>query len=120
MRPLAPDLDPSKLLGRRMTCRFEMEKDSDVGSAQVCAFGLFWKRVSAEGQDHDPAVRHAVIALGSVFRLTTQSETGLPEGFTPESLELFAIQHYNLTIARLQPMRAAVSWKASGLPSCAV
>lgn len=99
MRPLAPVVDGYKM--DKLFLRLPSVEIS-TGSTSHRTFATFWNRVSS--QDHaDDALRHALVALGAFHQLFGPPEVPLPEGFTPESLEVFAIQRYNMSICRLQP-----------------
>ncbi|KAK0620294.1 hypothetical protein B0T14DRAFT_432308, partial [Immersiella caudata] len=106
MRPLAPDID-----GWKVTRRFIHEFRPIPADPELCAFAGFWNRVApqvtgdhhASQQQHDPAVRCAIVALGAAYQLYHYPSEPLPEDFTCESLEIFVIQQYNQSIARLQP-----------------
>lgn len=99
MRPLAPIVDGYKM--DKLFLRLPSVEIS-TGSTSHRTFATFWNRVSS--QNHaDDALRHALVALGAFHQLFGPPEVPLPEGFTPESLEVFAIQRYNMSICRLQP-----------------
>ncbi|KAK1829021.1 transcriptional regulatory protein moc3 [Podospora conica] len=99
MRPLAPDIDGSKIDKRFLRLP---PVATSTGSTFHRTFATFWSRVSSQHHG-DHAIRHALVALGATQQLFGPSELPLPEGFTPESLEIFAIQRYNMSICRLQP-----------------
>ncbi|KAK0746660.1 hypothetical protein B0T18DRAFT_156553 [Schizothecium vesticola] len=99
MRPLAPEVDGYKM--DKLFLRLPPVAAS-TGSTFHGAFVTFWNRVSSQNHGDD-ALRHALVALGAVHQLYCPPEVPLPEGFTPESLEVFAIQRYNMSISRLQP-----------------
>lgn len=99
MRPLAPDVDGYKM--DKFFLRLPPIATS-TGSTFHCTFVTFWNRVSSQNHGDD-ALRHALVALGAVHHLFGPPGVPLPEGFTPESLEVFAIQRYNMSISRLQP-----------------
>lgn len=99
MRPLAPVIDGYKM--DKLFLRLPSVETS-TGSTIHRTFAAFWNRVSSQNHSDD-ALRHALVALGAVHQLFGPPEVPLPEGFTPESLEVFAIQRYNMSISRLQP-----------------
>lgn len=99
MRPLAPVSDGYKM--DKLFLRLPSVEVS-TGSTFHRTFATFWNRVSSQNHSDD-ALRHAVVALGAVHQLFGPPEVPLHEGFTPASLEVFAIQRYNMSISRLQP-----------------
>ncbi|KAK4454390.1 transcriptional regulatory protein moc3 [Podospora aff. communis PSN243] len=105
MRPLAPDID-----GWKTSRRFIHQFRPIPADPELCSFANFWNRVApqvigdrASQQPHDPAVRYAIVALGAAYQLYRFPNEPLPEDFTLDSLEIFVIQQYNQSIARLQP-----------------
>ena len=105
MRPLAPDIDGSKVSRRFFHGYRPIPIDSEL-----CVFADFWNRVAPQAvgdhpnqHPHDPSVRHAMVALGAAYQLFRHPDEPLPADFTRDSLEVFTIQQYNQSIARLQP-----------------
>jgi len=117
MRPLAPDINNVRLMRRPIAHRFPPFSSSHTGDSDEaddehngdCAFTVFFNRISASEDATNPqipAVHHAVTALDAAFQLASCAlpEAQLPEGFaTPEALDIFSVQHYNLSISSLQP-----------------
>ncbi|KAK5660413.1 hypothetical protein OQA88_12956 [Cercophora sp. LCS_1] len=100
MRPLAPDLD-----GAKRSRRFFSQARpllTIAGSEYLCAFSAFWGDVSRlDLETLHPAVGSAIVALGATYQLVRFPDISLPDDLTPDALDVFAIQHYNQSIAHL-------------------
>ncbi|KAK4130015.1 hypothetical protein BT67DRAFT_392444 [Trichocladium antarcticum] len=100
MRQTEPDIEDTET-ENRFVARFRAATADGV-AAHLCSVTAFWSRVGPSTSSQDKAVWHAVVALSAAFQLFQSPDDPVVAGFTRKSLDLFAIQHYNKSIERLQ------------------
>lgn len=100
MRRIEADIDGTDT-EKRFVARFRAAPAEGV-AAHLCNVTAFWSRVAPSTGSQDEAVRHAVVALSAAFQLAQHANEPVIDGFTRDNLDVFAIQHYNKSIERLQ------------------
>lgn len=63
----------------------------------------FWDKLVFQAASTEPAVRHAILALGSAHKREGHAKLILPSDNTPDKEEQFTLQQYTKAITYLQP-----------------
>ena len=100
MRHIEADIEGTET-EKRFIARFRAATAGGV-AAHLCNVTAFWSRVAPSTIYQDETLRHAVVALSAAFQLSQYPDELVIDGFTRDNLDLFAIQHYNKSIERLQ------------------
>ncbi|KAK0666086.1 hypothetical protein QBC41DRAFT_398947, partial [Cercophora samala] len=107
MRRIAPaDIDGTDT-EKRFFARFRSSSSTwfDPSTPQYLShYTVFWNKVISPSTNccQDEAVKHAVVALGAAHTLVQFPNQKVLDGFTRDALEVFVIQQYNKSIAKLQ------------------
>ncbi|KAK4644314.1 hypothetical protein QC761_303670 [Podospora bellae-mahoneyi] len=107
MRRIAPaDIDGTDT-EKRFFGRFRSNSSTwfDPSTPQhLSHYTVFWNKVISPSTNccQDEAVKHAVVALGAAHMLVQFPDQKVLDGFTRDALEVFVIQQYNKSIAKLQ------------------